>query len=215
MKNILLIGLGRFGTHIAEQLHDLGHEVMAVDSTEAKVNRALPYVTDARIGDSADPGFLRTLGVPDYDLCIVAIGNDFQSSLETTALLKEMGAKYVVSRAEQDMQTRLLRRNGADDVVYPEEQMARWTAIRYSSDYILDYIVLDEKNAIFEVAVPKSWAGHTVGELDVRKNFDLFILAVRENGKINIRVTPETMLSRDKTVMIAGEYRTLQRCLSA
>ena len=215
MKNILLIGLGRFGTHIAEQLHDLGHEVMAVDSKEAKVNRALSYVTDARIGDSADPGFLRTLGVPDYDLCIVAIGNDFQSSLETTALLKEMGAKYVVSRAEQDMQTRLLKRNGADDVVYPEEQMARWTAIRYSSDYILDYIVLDEKNAIFEVAVPKSWAGHTVGELDVRKNFDLFILAVRENGKINIRVTPETMLSRDKTVMIAGEYRTLQRCLSA
>ena len=215
MKNILLIGLGRFGTHIAEQLHNLGHEVMAVDSIEAKVNRALPYVTDARIGDSADPDFLRTLGVPDYDLCIVAIGNDFQSSLETTALLKEMGAKYVVSRAEQDMQTRLLKRNGADDVVYPEEQMARWTAIRYSSDYILDYIVLDEKNAIFEVAVPKSWAGHTVGELDVRKNFDLFILAVRENGKINIRVTPETMLSRDKTVMIAGEYRTLQRCLSA
>ena len=215
MKNILLIGLGRFGTHIAEQLHDLGHEVMAVDSKEAKVNRALSYVTDARIGDSADPDFLRTLGVPDYDLCIVAIGNDFQSSLETTALLKEMGAKYVVSRAEQDMQTRLLKRNGADDVVYPEEQMARWTAIRYSSDYILDYIVLDEKNAIFEVAVPKSWAGHTVGELDVRKNFDLFILAVRENGKINIRVTPETMLSRDKTVMIAGEYRTLQRCLSA
>ena len=215
MKNILLIGLGRFGTHIAEQLHDLGHEVMAVDINEAKVNRALPYVTDARIGDSADPDFLRTLGVPDYDLCIVAIGNDFQSSLETTALLKEMGAKYVVSRAEQDMQTRLLKRNGADDVVYPEEQMARWTAIRYSSDYILDYIVLDEKNAIFEVAVPKSWAGHTVGELDVRKNFDLFILAVRENGKINIRVTPETMLSRDKTVMIAGEYRTLQRCLSA
>ena len=212
MKNILLIGLGRFGTHIAEQLHDLGHEVMAVDSKEAKVNRALP---DARIGDSADPDFLRTLGVADYDLCIVAIGNDFQSSLETTALLKEMGAKYVVSRAEQDMQTRLLKRNGADDVVYPEEQMARWTAIRYSSDYILDYIVLDEKNAIFEVAVPKSWAGHTVGELDVRKNFDLFILAVRENGKINIRVTPETMLSRDKTVMIAGEYRTLQRCLSA
>ena len=215
MKNILLIGLGRFGTHIAEQLHDLGHEVMAVDSNEVKVNRALPYVTDARIGDSADPIFLRTLGVADYDLCIVAIGNDFQSSLETTALLKEMGAKYVVSRAEQDMQTRLLKRNGADDVVYPEEQMARWTAIRYSSDYILDYIVLDEKNAIFEVAVPKSWAGHTVGELDVRKNFDLFILAVRENGKINIRVTPETMLSRDKTVMIAGEYRTLQRCLSA
>ena len=215
MKNILLIGLGRFGTHIAEQLHDLGHEVMAVDCKEAKVNRALPYVTDARIGDSADPDFLRTLGVADYDLCIVAIGNDFQSSLETTALLKEMGAKYVVSRAEQDMQTRLLRRNGADDVVYPEEQMARWTAIRYSSDYILDYIVLDEKNAIFEVSVPKSWAGHTVGELDVRKNFDLFILAVRENGKINIRVTPETMLSRDKTVMIAGEYRTLQRCLSA
>ncbi|MBQ7535420.1 MAG: TrkA family potassium uptake protein [Stomatobaculum sp.] len=215
MKNILLIGLGRFGTHIAKQLHALGHEVMAVDSKEEKVNRALPYVTDARIGDSANPGFLRSLGIPDYDVCIVAIGNDFQSSLETTALLKEMGAKYVVSRAEQDMQTRLLLRNGANEVVYPEEQMARWTAIRYSSDHILDFIPLDDKNSIFEISVPKSWIGHTVGELDIRKKYDLFIMAIRENGKMNIRVTPETVLTPDKTVMVAGEYRTLQRCLSA
>ena len=130
MKSILLIGLGRFGRHIAANLSQLGHEVMAVDQVEERVNGVLPFVTNAQIGDSTNEDFLRSLGVRNFDVCIVAIANDFQNSLETTSLLKELGAKMVVSRAARDVQAKFLLRNGADEVIYPEKQMAKWAAIR-------------------------------------------------------------------------------------
>ena len=161
MKSILLIGLGRFGSHIARSLYEMKHEVMAVDISEERVNAALPFVTSAQIGDSTNKEFLESLGVRSFDACIVTIGDDFQNSLETASLLKELGAKKVISRAERDIQAKFLLRNGADEVVYPEKQVAKWTAIRYSTDHILDYIELDESHAIFEVALPESWAGKT------------------------------------------------------
>ena len=163
MKNILLVGLGRFGRHIAQELHALGHMVLAVDRNEERVNRALPFLTNAQIGDSTSEAFLSSLGVRDFDVCIVTISHDFQNSLETTSLLKELGAKLVVSRAERDVQAKFLLRNGADQVVYPEEQMAKWTAIRYTADHILDYIEVDDLHAIFEVEVPEGWRGKSVG----------------------------------------------------
>ena len=132
MKNILLIGVGRFGRHIAMHLNQLGHQVMAVDRNEERIDAVMPYVTNAQIGDSVNADFLRSLGVGNYDVCIVTIGSSFQDSLETACLLKELGAKWVVSRAERDVQEKFLLRNGADQVVYPEKQMAKWTAIRYS-----------------------------------------------------------------------------------
>ena len=135
MKSILLIGLGRFGKHIALHLNHLGHQVMAVDISEERVEAVLPIVTNAQIGDSTNADFLESLGVRNYDVCIVAIGNDFQSSLETTSLLHELGAKFVVSRAATDVQEKFLLRNGANEVVYPEKQLAKWTAIRYGTDY--------------------------------------------------------------------------------
>lgn len=144
MKSILLIGLGRFGKHIALHLNHLGHQVMAVDTSEERVEAVLPLVTNAQIGDSTNADFLESLGVRNYDVCIVAIGSNFQSSLETTSLLSELGARFVVSRAATDVQEKFLLRNGANEVVYPEKQLAKWTAIRYSADHILDYIELDE-----------------------------------------------------------------------
>ena len=140
MKSILLIGLGRFGRHMAIKFQELKHEVLAIDSNEERVNAILPYVTNAQIGDSTNPQFIGSLGVRNFDLCVVAIGDSFQSSLETTALLKEYGAPFVLSRATRDVHAKFLLRNGADEIVYPEKQMAVWTAIRYSSDHILDYI---------------------------------------------------------------------------
>ena len=140
MKSILLIGLGRFGKHIALHLNHLGHQVMAVDTSEERVEAVLPLVTNAQIGDSTNADFLESLGVRNYDVCIVAIGNNFQSSLETTSLLSELGARFVVSRAATDVQEKFLLRNGANEVVYPEKQLAKWTAIRYSANHILDYI---------------------------------------------------------------------------
>ena len=212
MKSILLIGLGRFGKHIAVKLRELNHQVMAVDHKEELVQAALPYVTNAQIGDSTNEEFLRSLGVDNYDVCIVAIGDDFQSSLETTSLLKELGAQMVVSRACTDVQEKFLLRNGADEVVYPEKQLARWTAIRCSADHILDYIEIDNDHAIFEVAVPKAWLGKTVGQLDIRKKYNINILAVKTGRKLDSFITPDTLLGGDKTLMVMGKYRDLQKC---
>ena len=212
MKNILLIGLGRFGRHIAIQLNKLGHEVMAVDSNEERVNEILPIVTNAQIGDSTNTEFLKSLGIGNFDVCIVTIGGNFQNSLETTSLLKELGAKLVVSRAERDVQEKFLLRNGADEVIYPEKQVANWAAIRYTADHIRDYIEVDEAHAIFEVEVPKGWIGKTVGELDIRRKYSINIMATKENGKINMAVSPDTVLTDNSTLLVLGAYKELQKC---
>ena len=157
MKTVLLIGLGRFGRHIAMKMNELHHQVMAVDKNEERVEALLPYVTNAQIGDSTNEEFLKSLGVRNFDLCIVTIGSDFQSSLETTSLLKELGAKLVVSRASRDIHAKFLLRNGADEVLYPERQLASWAAIRYTSDHIADYVEIEKDYVIFEVEVPMNW----------------------------------------------------------
>lgn len=212
MKNILLIGLGRFGRHIALQLNRLGHEVMAVDSNEERVNEILPIVTNAQIGDSTNTEFLKSLGIGNFDVCLVTIGGNFQNSLETTSLLKELGAKLVVSRAERDVQEKFLLRNGADEVIYPEKQVANWAAIRYTADHIRDYIEVDEAHAIFEVEVPEGWIGKTVGELDIRRKYSINIMATKENGKINMAISPETVLTDNITLLVLGAYKELQKC---
>lgn len=182
-KSILLIGLGRFGKYIAMKLHELGHEIMAIDENEERINDAMPYVTNGLIGDSTNESLLKSLGVKNYDVCIVTIGSNFQSSLETTCLLKEMGAQKVVSRAEQDVQAKFLLRNGADEIIYPEKQLAIWTAIRYSSDHILDYIELSDSCSIFEVSVPRNWIGKTISEIDIRKKYNINIIAIKNKRK--------------------------------
>lgn len=212
MKSILLIGTNRFGSLLAKQFHDLGHQVMAVDRDEERINRILPLVTDAQIGDSTDTAFLQSLGVSGYDVCIVTIGRDFQSSLETTSLLKELGGKLVVSRADRDVHAKFLLRNGADEVINPDKQVAEWAAIRYASDHILDYIKLDDDHAIFEVPVPREWDGKTVAQIDIRKKYGINIMAVKENGKMNLSVTPETVLNSSKTMLVLGQQRAIQKC---
>ena len=211
-KSILLVGVGNFGKHIARKFHELGHDVMAIDQDEERINDVMQIVTSAQIGDSTNEDFLRTLGVDNYDVCIVTIGGDFQSSLETTSLLKELGAKKVVSRAERDGQAKFLLRNGADEIVYPEKQLASWMGIRYSADHILDYIELDGEHAIFEVTVPKEWIGMTVGQLDIRRKYKINIMGIKKNGKFSVSITPDTVLTEDKTLMVVGEYKALQKC---
>ena len=212
MKSILLIGLNRFGSLLAKELHDLGHEVMAVDRDERRVNEILPIVTGAQIGDSTNEAFLRSLGVGNYDVCFVAIGGDFQSSLETTSLLKELGGKLVVSRADREVQAKFLLRNGADEVIIPEKQIAEWAAIRYASNHILDYIKLDDDHAIFEVPVPKEWEGRSIGNIDIRKKYGINIMAIKEDGHMTLSVTPDTVLDRNKTLLVLGEQRAIQKC---
>ena len=212
MKSILVIGLGNFGKLIAKQIVELGHEVLAVDINEERVNDALSVVTNAMIGDSTNEAFLHSLGINNFDVCIVTIGSDFQSSLVTTSLLKELGGKLVVARANREVQAKFLLRNGADEVVNPEKQMAKWTAIRYSSDHIIDYIKLDDEHDIFEVTIPDAWVGKTVSELDIRRKYGINIMATKQGGKMNLSVLPETVLTADKTLLVLGEHKAIQKC---
>ena len=212
MKSILLIGLGRFGRHIAQKLNDLNHEVMAVDQNEQRVNEVLPYVTNAQIGDSTSEEFLSSLGIRNFDACIVTIGDNFQNSLETASLLKELGAKKVIARASRGVQEKFLLRNGADEVVYPEKQLAAWTAIRCTSDHILDYIELDGDYSMFELDIPEQWNGKTIIQLNIRKKYGINILGIRENGRLNMNSTPDTCLDSGKSILVLGKQKDIQKC---
>ena len=206
-KSVLIIGLGRFGRHAALKMMELRHQVMAVDKDESRVNALARLVTNAQIGDSTDEEFLRSLGVRDFDVCIVAIGDDFQSSLETTSLLKELGARHVVARASRERHEKFLLRNGADEVVYPEKQVAEWTAISAMSEQILDYFTISEGYSVFELSVPAEWAGHTMAELDVRKRYGVNVLGIKDKGVFNMSITPDTVFAGDASVLVLGRDR--------
>ncbi len=212
MKTVLLIGLGRFGRHIARKLNELDHEVLAVDLNEERVQKVLPYVSSAQIGDSTSPEFLGTLGVRNFDVCIVAIGDNFQSSLETTSLLKELGAQKVISRAARDVHEKFLLRNGADEVVYPEKQLAAWTAIKCTSAHVFDYIELDGDYSIFEISIPEKWAGKTIAQLDIRRKYGINIIAMKRNSVLYPSILPDTILSDNDNLLVMGTNDAVQKC---
>lgn len=211
MKAILLIGLGRFGFTMAKKLHELGHEVMAIDTSEERINSVLPYVTSAQIGDCTNEQYMASLGVRNFDLCVVAIGDNFQNSLETTALLKDLGAKFVLSRASRDIHAKFLLRNGADQVVFPEKEMAIRAAVRYSSDNIFDYIELTPDHSIYEIPVPSDWVGNTVVGVNVRNRYGLSILAIKYNDTIHPLPGAEYQFQENDTLVIMGSNRDIKR----
>ncbi|MET0016769.1 NAD-binding protein [Oscillibacter sp.] len=213
MKSILIIGLGRFGKHMAMKLTELHHEVLAVDQNESRVNEVLPYVTNAQIGDSTNEQFIRSLGVRNFDVCVVAIGDDFQSSLETTALLKDCGAPRVVARAARDVHAKFLLRNGADEVVYPEKETAIRAAVKYSSEHIFDYVELATGFSIYETDVPPEWIGKTVVQLAVRQKSHVSILAVRKDGVLSPLPGPDHIFAADERVFMLGADQDVMRLL--
>ena len=213
MKSVLLVGLGRFGRHMAQKLHELGHEVMAIDSSEQRINDALPFLTNAQIGDATNEAFIASLGVRNFDLCVVAIGDNFQNSLETTALLKDLGAPFVVARATRGVHAKFLLRNGADEVIYPEKQIGDWAAVRYSSDHIFDYIQLTDDYSIYETAVPESWVGKTVVDLAVRQRYHINILATKKGEQLDPMPGPNHAFQPDETLLVLGSNKNIQKFL--
>lgn len=213
MKSILLVGLGRFGRYMALKLQELGHEVLAIDENEERVNEALAYVTDAQIGDATNEAFIKTLGVRNFDICVVAIGDNFESSLETTALLKDHGAQFVLSRAATDIHAKLLLRNGADHVIYPVKQAADYAAVRYTTDHVLDYMSLSDDYSICEISVPSDWVGKSIVDLAVRSRFNINITAIKEGGKLQPLPRPQYVFSGHETLLIMGHVDDLHKFL--
>lgn len=201
MRSVLIIGLGRFGRHLTLTMSQLGHEIMAIDKNEEVVNKIAPYVTSAQIGDCSDPVVLKSIGVSNFDLCFVCISNDLESSLVITTLLKEYHAKKVITKVNQDIHAKFLLQNGADDVIYPERDMAKRTAMKYSTLNAFDYIELSPEYGIFEIIPPKSWIGRSLSEVNVRKKFHVNVMAYKDKN------TNEIMpLDREQYFFKSGEH---------
>ncbi|MCR4952162.1 MAG: TrkA family potassium uptake protein [Solobacterium sp.] len=210
MKNCLVIGAGRFGRYTIRKLHELGHQIMVIDRNEERIEKIMNLVSDARIGDSTNEEFMQSIGINHFDLCIVAIGDDFLASLETVFLVNELGAKKIVARATTGSQEKFLLRNGAHAVVYPERQLGSWTAIRYSSDNISNYIELTDGYSIFEIAVPRHWDGKKIGELDVRRKYHLNILGIKEDI-MNMNISNDTVMHYGRNMLVLGKFDDVQK----
>ena len=211
MKSVLILGAGNFGSMLARKMNAQGYEIMIVDVRENLINAVMPFVTDAQIGDCTNPNFLQTLGVDNYDLCVVTISENFQTSLETTSLLKDLGARQVISRAKNEIQEKFLLRNGADEVVYPEKQVALRLATKYASEKILDFLQFDGGYAIYEMVVPPQWFGKTLSQLDIRKRFGVNIISLRREGQIRVPHPEEPFLDGD-IVFAVGDMKQIQKC---
>ena len=211
MKSVLVIGIGRFGYHLIDQLNKAGDEIMAVDSSEERINPILGMVTSSLIGDATDEHFIKSLGVENFDVCFVAIGDKFQSSLEATSLLKENGAKYVVARASRSVQEKFLLRNGADSVVFPERQLAEWSAIRYCSATVLDYLEYPGEYSIFEVKVPDNWLGKSLADLSIRNKLHLNVLSIKRSDKPILEFPADLVFEEGDTVTVFGADKDIKK----
>lgn len=213
MKSFLIIGMGRFGHHLTLNLIKQGAEVMIVDSNQETMEDLLTVVTSAKIGDCTKEEVLKTLSVKSFDACIVCIGTNFQSSLEITSMLKELGAKYVISKATRDIHAKFLLRNGADEVIYPDRDIAEKLAVKYSSDNVFDYIELSGEYAVYEVPLMKEWAGHSIRALNIRARFNINILGVKSAKETTLLPSADFVFEEGQHVLIAGAKNDINKLL--
>ena len=214
MKSFLIIGLGRFGTHLCKDLSKLDNEIMVVDENEAVMEDVLSFVTSAKIGDCTNEKVLATLGVGNFDVCFVCIGSNFQSSLEITSLVKEMGARYVISKANRDVHAKFLLRNGADEVIYPDRDIAEKLARRCSANHVFDYIELDGEYSIYEIPAAKEWVGHSIRDIDIRKKYGVNIIGTKMGETANILPEPDYIFKDGEHLMIIGDHKTVEKLLN-
>lgn len=210
MKSILVIGLGRFGRHIAKKFLEQGNEVLAIDKSEERVDNALPLVHNAQIGDATNESFMESLGINNFDICVVAIGDNFQSALEATVLIKDLGGKFILARASRDVHKKLLLRNGADHVVYAEREMAERLAMKYGAKNIFDCVELTPDYSIYEISVPAAWRGKSIIEKAVRTRYHISILATKQNGEIYPLPRADHVFTAEETLIIIGHYEDVR-----
>ena len=213
MKSVLMIGLGRFGLIMARRMTEDGNSVLGIDCSEERANAAAQYLPNVEIMDVTDENALRSLGVEKFDLCVVAIGDNFPVSLEIIVLLKDLGAKYVLARAGRDVHKKLLLRNGADYVVYAEKDMAERLAVTFGNDMIMDYIQLGNDVGIYEIRTPASWVGKTMAQMRIRTTYNLNILAMKRNNKVIPALHPDYAFTAEDGLYVMGNYKDINRAL--
>ena len=207
MKSVLIIGMGTLGRHLARKMIEFGNEVMIVDKDEDIIQEMAQEISNAIVGDCAAEGVLRSLGVNNFDFCFVTVGEDFYAALEITAILKELGAKCVISKAKKNRQAEFLKKIGADEVFYPEEEMAESLAIKYTVDNIYDYIELTDEYSVFEMPMIKEWIGKTSVEANVRKEYGINIIAIKNGGHMNPSPEPEYVFKEGDHIIVIGKAK--------
>ncbi len=210
MKSVLIIGMGAFGIHLALKMSDLKNDVMIVDKDASIIDEMSSLVTDAQIGDCTKEDVLKALGVSNFDICFVTIGDNFQSSLEITSLLKDLGAKHVISKSSRDIQAKFLLRNGADEVVYPDKDMAEKLATRCSANNVLDYFSITKEYSIFETPIIQDWIGQSIENINVRKKHHINILLIKNGNDITMPKADYTFRKNDNLIII-GKSEEVQK----
>lgn len=213
MKSILIIGLGRFGRHLCINLSKLGNQVMVVDEKEECLEELLPYVVSAKIGDCTNENVLRSLGIANFDICFVCIGTNFQSSLEITSLVKELGGRYVISKANRDIHAKFLLRNGADEVIYPDRDIAEKLAVRYSANHVFDYIELTDEYSIYEIPPLPEWVNKTIKELSIRNKYHISILGTKDKGDAKLMPQADYIIQAHEHLMVIGKMTDINKIL--
>ncbi|HIW56810.1 MAG TPA: TrkA family potassium uptake protein [Firmicutes bacterium] len=215
MKSILVIGMGRLGRSFAIKMLQLGNDVMIVDMDEQVIDHLAPIFTDSQIGDCRQEGVLRSLGVNNFDICLVAIGENFQASLEITSLLKELGAPFVISKAKDDRQAKFLMMIGANEVVYPEREIAERLAMRYNAENIFDYIKLTSEYSLYEIPVVKSWIGKSILSLDIRQKYNVNIIGIKHNNSLRPMPSANYIFNQDDHVVVMGKSKDVFKLTQA
>ncbi len=213
MKSILIIGMGRFGQHLCKNLAALGNQIMIVDESEEQLQDMLPYVTSAKIGDCTNINVLQSLGVENFDICFVCIGTNFQSSLEITSQVKELGGRHVVSKATRDIHAKFLLRNGADEVIYPDRDIAEKLAVRYSANHVFDYIELTDEFSIYEIPPLPQWVGKSLKESGIRNHYNISILGTKKDGKAKLMPPADYVIRADEHLMAIGKKADVDKIL--
>ena len=204
MKSVLIIGMGRMGRHLAKRMHQLGNDVMIVDNNPAIIESLSDRFTDSSICDCTNESVIESLGVDNFDVCFVTIGEDFQASLVVTSLLKKHGARRIVAKTNQDIQAELLRIIGADEIVYPEVDIAEKLAVRYNAKNIFDFVPLTDEYSIYELPILPAWAGHTLIELNIRRKYQINIIAVKNGTGLDANLGADYRFRPDDHIIVIG-----------
>lgn len=214
MKSILIIGLGRFGSIMADHLEKQGNSVLGIDISERRADDAVSFLRNIQIGDATDERFIESLGVSNFDVCVVAVGGEnFQTALEVTVLLKDYGAKFIVARANRDVHEKLLLRNGADYVVCADREAAEKLAVKYGTKHVFDYIELTDEYGFYEILTPDSWIGKTISQIGVRTKHNVNVIATKSGSEVHPTITPDYIFSRDENIIIMGTEKDVKKLL--
>lgn len=213
MKTFLVIGAGTIGHHLCRNIVENDCEVMLADIREEKMNDLLGTVTSARIADCTEREALESFDIPSFSACFVCVGKSFQSSLEITDLLKELGAKKIYSCASDDIQAKFLLRSGADEVIFPEREIARRIAVSESSDSIFDCIPMTKDYGIYEIIPNSKWIGKTISSVDVRRRFSITILASKSGSEIYPMPPLDYIFKKDEHIIVLGRNDDIERVI--